>query len=242
MEQDIDALGKEIKRLERQQEIENELNLPTSQPITAKTKLESVIGKYSAGPLQFMMIRYVDEKQITYQDGFDTKGLRCEMSDLQDNRYPTSIYGRLKKEHFLSFDNIYYPEMVRSVTEVEYSSFHGNLVNCLILEMLDAYDESPNAELLDTAVKISQWLYQQEENAIYFLNMMQTIRRRREFTTEEKSLIMDFRSKETDNFRLTGFAAVLGNSDDYQYYMGKLDEEQRSSFLMYPITKLMKEG
>ena len=36
MEQDIDALGKEIKRLERQQEIENELNRPTSQPITAK--------------------------------------------------------------------------------------------------------------------------------------------------------------------------------------------------------------
>ena len=36
MEQDIDALGKEIKRLERQQEIENELNRPISQPITAK--------------------------------------------------------------------------------------------------------------------------------------------------------------------------------------------------------------
>ena len=36
MEGDIDALGKEIKRLERQQEIENELNQPTSQPLTAK--------------------------------------------------------------------------------------------------------------------------------------------------------------------------------------------------------------
>lgn len=36
MEGDIDALGKEIKRLERQQEIENELNQPTSKPLTAK--------------------------------------------------------------------------------------------------------------------------------------------------------------------------------------------------------------
>lgn len=36
MEQDIDALGREIKRLERQQEIDNELNRPTSQPIKEK--------------------------------------------------------------------------------------------------------------------------------------------------------------------------------------------------------------
>ena len=210
---------------------------------TAKTELESVIGKYNAGPLQFLIIRYVDdEKRLAYQDGFDTKGMRCEMSDLQDNRYPVSIYGRLKKEHFLTFDNIYYPEILRSIQEVEYSSFYGNLVNCLILEMLDAYDESRNAELLDTTVKISQWLYHQEEISIYFLNMMQTIRRQREFTPDEKSLIMDYRSKETDNFMLAGFAAVLGNSDDYHYYLGKLDEDQRSSFLMYPITSLMKEG
>ena len=49
MEQDIDALGKEIKRLERQQEIENELNLPTSQPITAKPSAALAVPSVGQG-------------------------------------------------------------------------------------------------------------------------------------------------------------------------------------------------
>ena len=49
MEQDIDALGKEIKRLERQQEIENELNLPTSQPITAKPSAGLAVPQVKQG-------------------------------------------------------------------------------------------------------------------------------------------------------------------------------------------------
>ena len=55
MEQDIDALGKEIKRLERQQEIENELNLPTSQPITAKPSASLAVpqGKQGRGSEEY---------------------------------------------------------------------------------------------------------------------------------------------------------------------------------------------
>jgi HK97 family phage major capsid protein len=49
MEQDIDALGKEIQRLERQQEIENELSRPTSQPLTAKPAAEEGIPAIRQG-------------------------------------------------------------------------------------------------------------------------------------------------------------------------------------------------
>jgi len=49
MEQDIDALGKEIKRLERQQEIDAELNRPTSQPITEKPAAAASIADTKKG-------------------------------------------------------------------------------------------------------------------------------------------------------------------------------------------------
>ncbi len=49
MEQDIDALGKEIKRLERQREIENELNRPTSNPLTAKPAVLGGIPELKQG-------------------------------------------------------------------------------------------------------------------------------------------------------------------------------------------------
>ena len=49
MEQDIDALGKEIKRLERQQEIDAELNRPTSQPITEKPAAAAGIADTKQG-------------------------------------------------------------------------------------------------------------------------------------------------------------------------------------------------
>lgn len=49
MEQDIDALGKEIKRLERQQEIDAELNRPTSQPITEKPAAATGIADTKQG-------------------------------------------------------------------------------------------------------------------------------------------------------------------------------------------------
>ena len=49
MEQDIDALGKEIKRLERQQEIDAELNRPTSQPITEKPAATAGIADTKQG-------------------------------------------------------------------------------------------------------------------------------------------------------------------------------------------------
>jgi HK97 family phage major capsid protein len=49
MEQDIDALGKEIKRLERQQEIDAELNRPVSQPITEKPAAAAGIADTKQG-------------------------------------------------------------------------------------------------------------------------------------------------------------------------------------------------
>ena len=49
MEQDIDALGKEIKRLEHQQEIENELNKPTSNPLTEKPSAMGVFPDMKQG-------------------------------------------------------------------------------------------------------------------------------------------------------------------------------------------------
>lgn len=204
--------------------------------------LESVMGTYTVGPYKFLMLRLLDnEHKVVYHDGFDTEGLHFEITDNQDNKHPSSIYAQMKKQDILTFDNIYYPEIVRSVTEVPYSEIYGFLVNRLVLEMLDAYDISANKELLNAVMEISRWLYEHDNTTVNYLNMMQTIRRSRSFTTEEESNIMDYRGKETDNFMLAGFAAVLGNITDYKYYLKKISEEQRKQFLMFPIKNLVKE-
>lgn len=206
----------------------------------SKEDSEPVIGIYSVGQFKFLLMRFVGvDGKIVYRDGFDGSGIHCEMSDMNGNKYESSIYVRMKKDYFLMFDNINYEEIVRSVTEVKYSSFYGQLVNLMILEMLAAYDEQENDVLLESTIKISKWLYLHDESVVNFLNYVQAVKRQRSFTDDELVGIRDYRDGVKDSFTLAGFAAVLGNMDDYLYYLSKLSDEDKNRFLMYPICRVI---
>ncbi len=207
---------------------------------SSKSAETAVVGTYQAGILNFLVIKLIDENnRIIYHDGFDTKSMHCEMKDVDGNRYPSSIYVKMRKEDFLKFDNIYYPEIVRSVKEVKYSKLYGTLVNTLVLEMLEAYDQESNNELLETAINISSWLFNKEKLPIYFMNKMQAIKRERIYTEAEDLSIRKWRDRENSPALLAGFAALLGNKDDYKYYLGQLQEDERRNFLMFPIRNVV---
>ncbi|WP_029543305.1 phage major capsid protein [Selenomonas sp. AB3002] len=72
MEQDIDALGKEIKRLERQQEIDAELNRPTSQPIKEKPAATTGIADTKQG-------RKSDEYKVAFWNMIRSKAVTPEV-------------------------------------------------------------------------------------------------------------------------------------------------------------------
>ncbi len=72
MEQDIDALGREIKRLERQQEIDAELNRPTSQPITEKPAASAGMSNTKQG-------RATDEYKSAFWNMIRSKAVTPEV-------------------------------------------------------------------------------------------------------------------------------------------------------------------
>lgn len=202
---------------------------------------DSAFGIFNVGKLKFLLVRYLDANhKIVYRDGFDTEDIRCELVDDKGNKFPSSIYVKMKKDSFLKYDNIYYPAIIKSITKIEYSAFYGNLVNSLVLEMLAAYDEVADDEVLETAIELSNWLYSHENLPVYYINKMQSIKRKRLFTKEEEDQIRDLRGQETEASLLAGFSAILGNVDDYKYYLGKLNKEDRDKILMFPINNLIK--
>lgn len=156
-----------------------------------------------------------------------------------DIKFPSSVFVTLTKNEILSCDNIYYPKLVEDITSVEYSNVYGESVNNLVLELLSAYDTNQNKEILDCAFEIISWLYEQSHDEIYFINKLQTIRRKRPLNPDEINKIWELREvAKTLELRI-GYSILLGEKQSCEYLLKKLSSETQKLFSKFPIVNLI---
>ena len=205
----------------------------------------NVFGRWTCGPLKNFIISRQSETGCYLYDAFRIELENVEMSlDEGDHRFASSLYVMLSVDDYVNLDNIDYDVVEQSLINVPYSENYGMVAVNTLLRILMAYDHTTNLRLLEIAEKLSCYLLEHADNISNFINRMQVIRRKREFTTCEIAEIMKRRTQTSDQdksavFYHAGFAALLGNKGDVTFYKGQMTSEQLEQYEMFPINNLV---
>lgn len=179
--------------------------------------------------------------RVRYLNPFAQNEFKFKISrDDSNELFPSSLFVGLRKSDFLSCDNIVYPRLAEDITSVKYSDVYGEAVNNFILELLSAYDIRRDADLLNCTLQITSWLYEHNQNEIYLINRLQTIRRKRVLEPDELNKIIALRES-TGKLEIRICCSILlGEELNYKCQLEKLPSEIREEFLKYPINNLIR--
>jgi|SaaInlStandDraft_4_1057021.scaffolds.fasta_scaffold114511_1 hypothetical protein len=133
--------------------------------------------------------------------------------------------------------------VLRDIKRVAFSPEYGGVVILFGLELIKSYDISSREEFLDAAFDIYSWLQQEEpENLIYKLNELQITRRQRTYSKDEKTLLLEEKTKNAnDNRVLCAINILLENKSEAEFNFDKLTEAEKKEFVEYPIFTLAKQ-
>lgn len=149
-----------------------------------------------------------------------------------------SIYLSLTEDDFLTVSNIDYDIIYDSFLNLEANEELFNMTNQFILKMIEVYDKSKKQILLETSLKILDWIIKNDhitQPAIYLLNKMQIIKRTRKLNDSEIPQLLTIISDNKENKILTGAYLLLENIDMATYHFNKMPTEEQDEFNKYPI-------
>jgi hypothetical protein len=200
------------------------------------------IGNLTIGNLIITLIcKKADGDKYELLNFFGDHDLYCKcLNDGKD--VILSPYIQLKKDVFMTISNINYVKIVDSIKNAPKSTTQDELANQLVLEMLKAYDgqKEKNLQLLESAQEIMRWLSEQStlDSKVSTLNMLQIVKRMREFSPEELNQISEIKHNTTDVATLIGTSILLESFVEARLHYDRLPEDHRKEFDMYPIVKL----
>nr|QIM10467.1 hypothetical protein PlAlph_3590 [uncultured Alphaproteobacteria bacterium] len=159
------------------------------------------------------------------------------------NDEPASRYVFLKARHFLKSYNIHYKAMLKDIKSFPLTQEYSNEITKTILEMLSAYDqqEIKQSELLETAVELAQYIYDDDPNNIFLLNYMQAMKRKRALNSQEKDQILSIINIDNGNFQeKIGASILLNDFKQAKTLYKQLSLDEQKEFDRFPITNLWK--
>jgi hypothetical protein len=166
----------------------------------------------------------------------------------EDNKCkPISQYVKLEKDDYFKYSNIRYNTILSSF-KICYSSDNYKLIdgaNKVLLDLLSVYDECEKSEILQAAKDLAEWILQISDKLmpieIYQLNLLQTIKRERELTKDEKNILKSI-ALNINNHKeiLFGANLLLDNQELADGYFEQLDTISQEHYTKYPIYKFRK--
>lgn len=170
------------------------------------------------------------------------KIMECYTED-DDGIHPTSFYTTFDGEDFERISNLDMFKVASSICSYE-DIVHYGRANWTLLSMLSAYDRSGDAELLNAAQTIAEWLVTRENTdvAIGKLNLYQCQKRKRKLTGKERKDIRKMMNSKRANLEFqAGCYLLLDKSKEAAECLDKLPNERKAAFLAYPIMKFMSD-
>ena len=150
-------------------------------------------------------------------------------TDGDDGLQPTSFYTLLTTENYKQISNINFTAAAESVCLYD-NAEHLRRANLTLLHMLSAYDDTGCKGLLEAASRIALWLTTKpvDDIAIAMINHYQCIKRKAQFSEEDKKSIMALIDENHDRKEiLVGSYALLDNKEMARHYLEAMDQEQR---------------
>ena len=142
---------------------------------------------------------------------------------------------------FTKYDNMYLPIILEDFKQIPISSDILNQANCLMLEMLKAYDQCKLKDLLYTAEQINEWLKQYPdliEQDICIINGCQITIRQGELNYADKAKLFAISEKSNNmNYRAGAFI-LLEYMDEAEKIFSSFNDTQMKEFSNYPIYNL----
>lgn len=200
-----------------------------------------LVAKYSIANL-VLLLYFIPQSDGTYKiENFFTYVIPCQSYfENSEESFATSQFCSLTENEFNEVSNISYESIYSNVTKYN-NEGHRIYVNKLVLSILNAYDKINNNELLQTALKLSKWLYNKEKNDEELLNIYQCYLRIRNLSQDENAKILKIiENNMQNNILLLGCNILLDNNKMAEYYFDKLDLKEKQQFITYPIYSLWK--
>lgn len=190
---------------------------------------------------------YISEEKNGYriQNFFKTQ-LTFSYSWVDVERKDATQFAFLNKKALIELSNIDFCAIVNDVKRFPADNQAVVRANTLlILNMLSAYDETKDLQLLNAAIEISGWLYKNlrcGDSAPVMLNFFQSVIRLRPLTNEEQScILLATKKEETPEILLAGRSILLGDYDCAEKLIEKLPKAERDYFKSLPIYTLMSK-
>lgn len=204
------------------------------------------LARFKFSNLVFIMsAKQTDDQKYFLRNIFEEYDSECILKkDESEIGVPSCLYVLLEKDNFLKACNIDYELITKTVVSVQYSEDYGQAVNNLVLEMLSAFDECNNNDLINSIIQISEWLSNKTSDQIYKLNYYQALLRIRELNNEEIETIIEMKfqefskGKKCSNKLLAGISVLLKNEVEFDYYFNKMNQEEQICLTKFPINNL----
>lgn len=157
----------------------------------------------------------------------------------------TSQFAILKADDFLKYDNIYLPMIIEDFKIIPVSYEFINIANHLMLEMIKAYDQSYNSELLDIANQTNDWLKEYPQfisEEICVINEYQIRVRQRKLMYKEQLELLSIAEKTSNmNYKVAALI-ILGHTEEVRQIFDSFDANQMDEFKSFPIYSLYQQN
>lgn len=216
------------------------------QGIVLKEPLSLVEGAHKnirlvIGPLTIYLSFTPDGTGKYYvSDYFSNEDIFCRLT-YKGEDICTSRYCLLDVGHFAEAANFHAERIIESYQgPVSKSKNAAELANLDMLRMILAYDKTggKKVELLDAAETLNNWFIKTDlfgDSELNEINKYQIIRRRRNYTEEEKDHIIEISEKAIAEDRKAACMLLLGNQSLAEHHFRKMDSTAQEFFKTMPI-------
>lgn len=145
----------------------------------------------------------------------------------------------LGEEGYRKIINLVPEEVEKAFERFPITPTNQDQLNQKLLNMLAAYDKGCQQpeELLASAAILARKLYEADNaSETYFLNLMQTVKRKRELTQEERKRLQDIAIENEQAYVMAAAYALLDNAEMALNCLGRCTEAERKQIEDYPIS------
>lgn len=199
------------------------------------------IAYVQIGNLKIMLhFKEQDEGKYIIENYCDCNiGVAGEYTD--GTKFPTSKYTLLMAEDFATISNLNFEIIVDELIQIN-NPGHISRTIFTLLEMLKAYDVKKNQMLLDSVIRLADWLKQVDGTDVSLINLLQSYYRKRELNEDEENKLEDVIARNRENRQICAAANILlGNSKRARSIIDTLSDEQKKIFEEYPIFSMLKD-
>ena len=160
--------------------------------------------------------------------------------DEEKEYYKVPLFACIDKEIFSDIYTFDYEELYRQIEYSDYNEYTAGTMNNAALQLIGTYDINGEDELLSMAMQIlGRLLEVYPADDIYTINVMQ-IKKRRDLLDKDDEAILNSIKERIENQQITCCVNILiGNNYDAKKILENMDDEERNSFMKFPIIKFL---